>query len=130
VTDHQDVAQIFVKGLVVGLFQTNCYIVGSRISGEAVCIDPGDETEEILALARDLGVRITRLVASHAHLDHVMAVGAMKEATGATFLMHPADHEILLAVPESAARWLSQRVPTPPAPDFHLADGDDLVVGH
>ena len=41
----------------------------SRRRGEACVVDPGDEPETILALARDMGVRITRVVASHAHLD-------------------------------------------------------------
>ena len=30
-----------VRGIVVGVFQENCWIVGSRGSGEAICIDPG-----------------------------------------------------------------------------------------
>ncbi len=69
-----DAIELEVRGVVVGLFQENCWIIGSRRRGEACVIDPGDEPDQILALARDLGVSITRIVASHAHLDHIMAV--------------------------------------------------------
>src|SRR6266581_4080545 len=94
-----EVVQLQVRGVVVGLFRTNCYVVGSRRGGEAVCIDPGDEPEQILALARDLGVRITRLVATHAQL-----------------------------VPQHAAMWLGAPAPPPPPVDHALADGLDLEI--
>src|SRR2546425_370633 len=44
-----DAVELEVRGVVVGLFQENCWIVGSRRRGEACVIDPGDEPEEILA---------------------------------------------------------------------------------
>ena len=44
------VVELEVRGVVVGLFRENCWVVGSRQRGEACVIDPGDEPEEILAL--------------------------------------------------------------------------------
>jgi hydroxyacylglutathione hydrolase len=123
-----DATELMVRGVVVGLFQENCYVIGSRRSGEAVCVDPGDEPDKILALARDMGVRITRIVCSHAHLDHIMAVGALKEATGAPFLLHGADLRLAEQLPQVAEMWLGARVPPAPAPDYLVADGDDVEV--
>ena len=97
-----DTVELEVRGVVVGLFRENCWVIGSRQRGEACVIDPGDEPEEILALARDMGVRITRVVASHAHLDHIMAARDIVEATGAPFLLHEADLPIADNLPESA----------------------------
>ena len=51
-----DVTELVIKGLVVGIFQENCWILGSRRTGEAIVVDPGDEHERIIELARDLGV--------------------------------------------------------------------------
>jgi glyoxylase-like metal-dependent hydrolase (beta-lactamase superfamily II) len=123
-----DAQELMVRGVVVGLFQENCYIIGSRRTREAVVVDPGDEPEEILALARDMGVRITRIVCSHAHLDHLMAVRPVQEATGAPFLLHPLDLGIAANVPRRVARLLGRDVPPPPPPDYLLADGDDVEV--
>ena len=123
-----DVVELEVRGVVVGLFRENCWIVGSRRRGEACVIDPGDEPGEILALARDMGVRITRIVASHAHLDHIMAVRPMVEATGAPFLLHQSDLGIAQHLPESARLWLGQEVPPPPTPDAFPIDGQDIEV--
>ena len=120
--------ELEVRGVVVGLFRENCWIIGSRQRGEACCIDPGDEPEEILKLAKDMGVKITRIVASHAHLDHIMAARAVVEATRAPFLMHAMDLPIAAGRPEAALRWFGQSVAPAPQPDEFPVDGDDLEV--
>ena len=45
--------ELMVRGIVVGVFEENCWIVGSRASGEAICIDPGDQADDILEQVRD-----------------------------------------------------------------------------
>ncbi len=123
-----DAVELEVRGVVVGLFQENCWVVGSRRRGEACVVDPGDDPERILALARDMGVRITRIVASHAHLDHIMAVQAIAQATGAPFLLHSGDHQLARNLPAFARQWLGRNVSPPPEPAGSLADGDDLEI--
>jgi hydroxyacylglutathione hydrolase len=117
-----------VRGVVVGLFRENCWIIGSRRAGEACVIDPGDEPDQILALARDMGVRITRIVASHAHLDHIMAVRAVAQATSAPFLLHRDDLPIAENMPTAARMWMGAEVPPAPPPDAFPSDGDDIEV--
>jgi glyoxylase-like metal-dependent hydrolase (beta-lactamase superfamily II) len=123
-----ETVELEVRGVVVGLFRENCWIVGSRRRGEAVVIDPGDEPEEILALARDMGVAITRILASHAHLDHIMAVRDVADATGAPFLLHADDLRIAEAMPNSARAWLSREVLPPPPVAAYPVDGQDVEV--
>src|SRR5215831_19283112 len=123
-----EAVELEVRGVVVGLFRENCWIVGSRRRGEACVIDPGDEPDEILALARDMGVRITRVVASHAHLDHIMAARAIVESTGAPFLLHHDDLGIAEYMPQAARMWIGREVPPAPKPDAFLSDGQDLEV--
>ncbi len=123
-----EAVELEVRGVVVGLFRENCWIVGSRARGEAVVIDPGDEPEEILALARDMGVTITRILASHAHLDHILAVRDVAEATGAPFLLHADDLGIAEHMPDSARSLLNRDVLPPPPPAAFPVDGQDLEV--
>src|ERR1700680_1442946 len=122
------VVELEVRGVVVGLFRENCWVVGSRRRGEACVIDPGDEPEEILALARDVGVRITRGVASPAPLDHIMAAREIIEATGAPFLLHEDDLFIADNMPEAARNWLGREVAPAPRPDAFPVDGQDLEI--
>ncbi len=123
-----DVTELMVKGIVVGLFQENCWVIGSRRSREGVVIDPGDEPERILELARDLGVTVRYIINTHAHIDHIMAVPAVQRATGARFLLHPDDQPIAAQAGRSAARWLGRAVEPPPTPDAQLQDGDVVEV--
>ena len=96
--DEPKVTELMVGRHVVGLM-TNCYIVGNRDTREAICIDPcaymRRQTDEVAHLAADLGVKITFVIATHGHHDHVVGVGAMKERIGAPFLIHRSDLSIL-----------------------------------
>lgn len=123
-----NVSELMRRHVVVGLFEENCWIVGSRRTREAICIDPGAEPEEILALARDMGVQIKLITNSHAHIDHILGVRGVQEATGAKFLLHPGDLEIARNAGQHAAMMLGHAVEAPPEPDAALADGDSVDV--
>jgi len=122
------VNELIVRGIVVGAFQENCWVIGNRRSGEAVCVDPGDEPAEILAMARDMGVTIKYIANSHAHIDHILGVRAIREATGAKFLLHPGDLELARNTAQSARSWMGAEIPNPPDPDAFLADGDAIDI--
>jgi hydroxyacylglutathione hydrolase len=122
------VSELIVRGIVVGVFAENCWIVGSRNTGEAVAIDPGDQPEEILALARDMGVKIKAIANSHAHIDHIMGVRGVQEASGAKFYLHAGDLEIARSAASGAARMMGIEMEPPPEPDALLNDGDEVEV--
>ncbi len=125
---EQHVTELIVRGIVVGVFQENCWVIGNRRTGEAICIDPGDQAEEILALAKDMGVTIKAIANSHAHVDHILGVRAVQSATGATFYMHMAEAPIAAMAAQSALRFTGQAVEPPPEPDFNPEDGDEIEV--
>ncbi|HEX5479000.1 MAG TPA: MBL fold metallo-hydrolase [Dehalococcoidia bacterium] len=127
-TSNPQVQELMVRGIVVGAFQENCWVIGNRRSGEAICVDPGDEPGEILAMAREMGVSIKYIANSHGHIDHVLGVAGIREATGARFLLHPADAEMVRNTSESAKRWMGAEIPNPPPPDAPLADGDEIDI--
>ena len=127
-SDEPYVNEIIVHGIVVGAFQENCWVIGNRRTGEAICVDPGDQPGDILAMAKDMGVVIRCIANSHAHIDHVLGVRGLVEETGAKFLLHRHDLELLRNTAASAQRWGGVEVPNPPDPDAFLDDGDDIDV--
>ena len=121
--------ELMVRGIVVGVFQENCWIVGNRRSGEAICIDPGDQPEEIIALAKDMGVSIKYIVNSHAHVDHILGVSGVHNETGAKFLLHESDLELLRTGWQNAEERYGFDVEAPPPdPDQFVIDGDIIEV--
>ena len=122
------VSELMVRGMVVGVFQENCWVIGNRRTGEAICIDPGDQPEDILAMASEMGVKIKAIANSHAHVDHILGVGDIKNETGAKFLMHRDEAAIAAQAAKSALMFTGREVPDPPAPDHNLEDGDVVEV--
>ena len=64
------------------------YVVASTESNEAAVVDPRWEIEPYLELANDHGFRITTIVETHNHADHVSGHGRLTAATGARILVH------------------------------------------
>jgi glyoxylase-like metal-dependent hydrolase (beta-lactamase superfamily II) len=120
---------MIVKGLTVGLFQENCYILGCEETHEGVIIDPGDNARAILKLVQQEGLTIGKIINTHAHLDHVMAVDAIRSATGARFYLHRADVPILEDVPARARLWLDTEIEPVDPPDEYLEHGQIITFG-
>jgi len=118
-----------VRGVTVGLLQENCYIFGCARTGRGVVIDPGDNARAILRLASQAGVQIEKIINTHAHFDHVMAVPAIRSATGATFHLHQADLPILHDLPARVRLWLDMEVDPIDEPDAFLEHGQIIQIG-
>ncbi|MXV80094.1 MAG: MBL fold metallo-hydrolase [Chloroflexi bacterium] len=121
------VNEIEVRGLIVGAFQENCWVIGNRRTGEAICIDPGEQADDIVHMASEMGVKIKMIANSHAHLDHVLGVRGVQSDDNATFLLHEADLDILQGAAESAARF-GMQVEQPPDPDHYIEDEQNVEV--
>ncbi len=83
------------------------YLVGAL--GEAAVVDPCVDVQAYVALAEREGLRITHVLETHVHADHVSRARALAEATRATLVLPP-----------------NNRVRFPYAA---LADGETLRVG-
>ncbi len=66
------------------------YLIGDEDSGEAVVVDPAYAIEQYLEAAEDEGVRITRVLETHTHADHVSGHGRLALEHGVPVLIHPA----------------------------------------
>lgn len=114
--------------LPVGMLECNCSLLGDESTGEAMVIDPGDEVDEILALADRHGLRIQSIVVTHGHIDHIGGAARLKAATGAPLHMNASDQEIYTRIEEYAA-WLGVPAPARTSVDVEVRDGDRLLLG-
>jgi hydroxyacylglutathione hydrolase len=119
---------IKVKRIPVGAILTNCYLVYSSLSDEAVVIDPGAEGEKIMAVTSELGLNLRYIINTHGHGDHIGANNYIKEHTGAEILIHEADAEMLVSPSTNLSEWMSQPV-TGPAADRLLIGDEELSCG-
>ena len=110
--------------VTVGPLRSNSYLLATETGREAVIIDAGDEPHKILGMIRP-GMKVTKILATHGHFDHVLAVDALREVLGVEFYIHEADKAILDMLPESTERLLGERM-SPPRPDGYLHDNEEI----
>jgi glyoxylase-like metal-dependent hydrolase (beta-lactamase superfamily II) len=113
-----------ILSFVMTPFSENCYVILD--GGEAMVIDPGEPAQELFKALE--GHRVTTLVNTHAHIDHVGGNAAVKQRTGAEFVCHADAADMLPSVP-AQGRMFGVSVAPSPAPDRLIAEGDTLRVG-
>ena len=65
------------------------YLIGCTEAGQAVIVDPGrDRVAEYLRIARKKGLKITHVVETHTHADHISGNRDLVAATQARIVLH------------------------------------------
>jgi len=120
---------MLIEQLVVGMLQSNCYLVGCEETKEGIIIDPGGDAPLILDRAEELGLTIKYIVNTHGHIDHIAANRPVKEGTGAQIAIHEDDAEWLVTDQGDYAQMLGVSSPGPAA-DVLLKEGDEIAFGN
>jgi hydroxyacylglutathione hydrolase len=110
-----------LKIVVVGPFQVNCYVltVGDQ---DGIVIDPGDEAEKIMDVIGTC--KISTILLTHAHIDHIGAVAAVQKQTGAAIGISDKEVPLLKGAAMQAAMF---GLPAPQPFKIDLFVQDDQV---
>ncbi len=101
-----------VVQIEVGMMQNFCEILSCPDSLEAAIVDPAWEVDRLLRAAA--GLRVTQILITHTHHDHIEGVQELVAKTGATVWVHPLEAERVKAV----------------SPDLKfLVDGGTVMIG-
>ncbi len=130
---------MIIEEITVTAFQQHTRIVGCEKTRRAICIDPGDEAERISAVIDRLSLALQAIVLTHAHLDHIGAVSALKKLRPeAKIILHQADEFIYdelprqpawIGIPRSQWRAMGMEFEAPPKADEYFEDGQIYKVG-
>ncbi len=117
-------------------FMKNGFVVSCERTREAIYIDPGDEVQELLVYIARAQVRVTGILLTHGHIDHVSGVAAAKRALGAPIWLHPDDAYIYDHAVQQGALFGYDLEQPPPVDHFYggpgpIGFGDyDVTVHH
>lgn len=130
---------MIIEEITVTAFQQHTRIIGCEKTKIAICIDPGDEAERIAAALDKHSLKLQAIALTHAHLDHVGGVAALKSLKPeAAIIIHREDEPLYKLLPEQPAwigiprsRWASLgfNYSEPPRIDKYWTDGETYGVG-
>ncbi len=109
-------------------FLKNGYLVSLPGSPEAIYLDPGDEAPEIIQHIEEHGFRLTAIVNTHAHLDHISGIGLVKQKWDVPIYLHPEDQFLYDGLAEQA-QWFGLNCDPAPPVTHTLKENEDLQLG-
>jgi hydroxyacylglutathione hydrolase len=131
---------MIIEEITVTAFQQHTRVLGCEETSLAICIDPGDDSEEIVRAIDKHGFELQAIAITHAHLDHIGGVARLKKLKPeAAIMIHKADEFIYEALPNQPAwigiprsQWPAMNLDfeTPPKADDYWQDGQVYEVGN
>jgi glyoxylase-like metal-dependent hydrolase (beta-lactamase superfamily II) len=130
---------MIIEELTVTAFQQHTRIVGCEKTRQAICIDPGDDSESIARAIDKHDFQLQGIACTHAHMDHVGGVAALKKLKPeAQIILHQADEFIYqqlsqqpewIGIPRAQWSSLGFNYEEPPTIDEYWTDGQLYKVG-
>ena len=122
--------------LVLGALDTNCYIWADEATKNAIVIDAPDSEDEIIAEADKRGLKITDVILTHGHFDHILALPKLLEKTKARLMIFEKTERFLSDSVLNLCHYIGKEMP-PVKPDKILFDkniidfcGNQIAVIH
>jgi hydroxyacylglutathione hydrolase len=113
-------------------FSENTYVLSDE-TGEAIIIDPGchnrSELSELYQYVESNGLKPVGIMNTHAHIDHVLGVEAVKVKYNIPFYLHQQEEPVLKAVKSYASNY-GFPVFEEPAIDGYLKEGRKIKFGN
>lgn len=111
----------------VGHIGTNCYVVVNEKDGECFVVDPGGDCDVILKMAEAAKAKITAILLTHGHSDHIGALDELRKATGAPVYMSEADSDCLSSPQANLSLFWGMNMTSAPA-EHYVLDGEKITV--
>lgn len=118
--------EITLKTLVLGMVQTNCYIVSNEECKEAIVFDPADNADKIEQYLKANDLVCKGILLTHGHFDHILAATELAAGTKALVYAHK-DEEKLLEDPRLNASSQIRRECSL-VPEVLMEDGQSLEL--
>jgi hydroxyacylglutathione hydrolase len=122
-------SELEIIPFILGPVQTNSFLAADPASREAVVIDPSWDGQKIVRAANDRGWRITSVLITHAHFDHLGGVAGVVDHANPvpTLALHPAD--LFLWRMQGGAPLFGMKIDPAPEPTVELSHGMTIHLG-
>ncbi|MBQ8541158.1 MAG: MBL fold metallo-hydrolase [Clostridia bacterium] len=113
-----------IRKLVLGQLGTNAYLLGEK---RVALVDPAANAKGIVDFLEKEGLVLDKILVTHGHFDHVCALKALKDITGAKVYMHKDDISMLGSM-EKSFGFMTGETPEKCEIDFVLEGGEEIEL--
>jgi hydroxyacylglutathione hydrolase len=117
-----------IKSFCLGPLANKGYALWDEETTEAIVIDPPMDSEVIASFINKEGLKLTKILNTHCHFDHIGGNAVLKNYFGAKLYIHKKELELLTKGALHAEHFGLDIDPSPP-PDGFLSDGDTIRLG-
>lgn len=121
---------LLVSTIPVTAFAQNSTILMCKGTKEAAILDPGGEIEKLLAGLKDMDARPTKILLTHAHIDHAGGTAELARLLNIPIIgPHKEDDFWIQSLPQQSAMFGFPAVESF-TPDQWLEDGNKVTIGN
>ncbi len=119
--------EIDIKYACLGSIGTNCYIVKNVGTGEGFMIDTADDVDRAVSFIEKCGVRLTAILLTHGHYDHMTAACALAARYKVSIYASEAEKNTL-SEPDINLSAHMGRERVSMSADYWIKDGEELEL--
>lgn len=120
--------RVIIQTIITNAMEENAHLVCVNETGKAFVVDPGGAADEILSACEAQGCRLTDILLTHGHFDHIQAVAELHERSGAHVRIHPNDADMLTSLERSLGRPGYEQVQVAPDCPLDILENAELEL--
>jgi len=110
---------MFFKQIAIGPMQNFSYIIGDESTKDAAVVDAGWEADKLIDIANKEKLKITKIILTHSHYDHVQKVDELASKTNAAVYFH-----------EDDSNEIKKSIKNPNIKIHKLKNNDEIKIGN